>query len=186
LLDHYLPEYDEVEHHSIYINAAPDHTYQSMLTAPLASSAIVRLLLWLRDLPSALLGKSCDTAHDETGTILDMIGNGFFLVDEHPGREIVLGAIGRFWTLRGGGATIATIEDLQKPLAPGTAVALWNFRVVRQGHGSVVHTETRVKCADESARRSFRRYWILIAPFSALIRKRILEAVKDAAESISP
>jgi hypothetical protein len=178
-----LREYDEAEHHSIHVNASPEQTYQSMLVTPLGSSPIVRALIRLRDLPSAVLGKSCDSPNRETGTILDMIGNGFFLVDEHAGREIVIGTIGRFWSLRGGGTANATAEDLQHPLPPGTAVALWNFRVVRKAPGAILHTETRIKCADDSARRSFRRYWMFVAPFSALIRKKILESVKYEAES---
>jgi hypothetical protein len=113
--------------------------------------------------------------------VLDLIGNGFFLVDEQPGREIVLGTIGRFWKLRGGKTSGATAEDLEYPPPAGAAAAVWNFRVARYAHGTRIHTETRVRCADDDARRSFRRYWRIVGPFSALIRRRMLESIKREA-----
>lgn len=185
LLDHYLPRFDVIEHHSIYVDTSPEEAYQAVLRTPLASSAIVRVLLRLRALPSVLRGDDCRDPGEYT-TLLDTIGNGFFFVDEHPGREIILGTIGQFWRLRGGTNGDATVEALDAPLPPGSAVALWNFRVARYAHGSVVHTETRVLCADDAARRSFKRYWLFIGPFSALIRRKMLEAVKYEAETREP
>jgi hypothetical protein len=38
-------------------------------------------------------------------------------------------------------------------------------------------TETRVLLTDEASRRAFARYWLLIRPFSGLIRRRWLAAV---------
>jgi hypothetical protein len=37
--------------------------------------------------------------------------------------------------------------------------------------------ETRVALTDEQSRRRFRRYWLLIGPFSALIRRLALRQV---------
>ncbi|MDQ6716912.1 MAG: hypothetical protein M3Z17_01050 [Gemmatimonadota bacterium] len=183
LLDHYMPEYDKSEHHSISIDAPPDATYQALLSAPIGSSIRVQVLLRLREFPSRLSGRHCDDdVNPRTASVLDLVGNGFFLVDEQPGREIILGKLGQFWRPRGGSAP--KYETIDAPLEPGTAAALWNFRVARNGAGSVVHTETRIRCADDSARRSFSRYWFLIAPFSGFIRKQMLKSIRDAAESI--
>ena len=44
------------------------------------------------------------------------------------------------------------------------------------GAGSNLHTETRVLAADRRARRLFRAYWLVIRPFSGLIRRRWLRA----------
>jgi hypothetical protein len=38
-------------------------------------------------------------------------------------------------------------------------------------------TETRVVCADPAARRRFALYWLLIKPFSAWIRRDMLQAI---------
>jgi hypothetical protein len=48
-----------------------------------------------------------------------------------------------------------------------------------------VHTETRIKCADEKARKSFRLYWRIIAPFSAFIRRQMLQSIKYEAEELA-
>jgi hypothetical protein len=51
--------------------------------------------------------------------------------------------------------------------------------------GSVLSTETRVAAADRGARLAFRAYWLLVGPFSALIRRRWLRAAAIAAANRS-
>ena len=46
--------------------------------------------------------------------------------------------------------------------------------------GALLSTETRVAAVDAPARRAFRGYWLAIAPFSALIRRRWLAAAERA------
>ena len=43
-------------------------------------------------------------------------------------------------------------------------------------------TETRIALTDEAARRAFRRYWLVVRPFSGLTRRLLLRAAKRAAE----
>lgn len=140
----------------------------------------------LRELPARALGRCKPAREAGSATLLDLIKHEFFLVDEHPGREIVLGTIGKFWTLQGGGMENFTAGDLEEPLPRGTAAAVWNFRVARDAHGSIIHTETRVRCADSSARLKFRLYWTFVGPFSGLIRSRMLQSVKEAAKDVPP
>jgi hypothetical protein len=42
-----------------------------------------------------------------------------------------------------------------------------------------------VRCTDEGSRRAFRRYWLLVGPFSALIRRLWLREVRRAAERLA-
>ncbi|TMM12953.1 MAG: hypothetical protein E6F98_07205 [Actinobacteria bacterium] len=46
--------------------------------------------------------------------------------------------------------------------------------------GAFLFTETRVQALDARARRAFRRYWLVVGPFSALVRKRWLAAAERA------
>jgi len=39
---------------------------------------------------------------------------------------------------------------------------------------AIVTMETRVRCTDQNSRRRFRRYWLLVGPFSHLLRKTAL------------
>ena len=78
-----------------------------------------------------------------------------------------------------------TWRRFREPSPPGTAKAAWNFAVGKSSDGiTELRTETRVLCADLVTRRRFRAYWTLIRPFSGLIRKEMLAAVRSAAESI--
>jgi hypothetical protein len=44
------------------------------------------------------------------------------------------------------------------------------------GGGSLVSTETRILAVDAHAKRWFGRYWLVVRPFSGLIRRRWLRA----------
>ena len=57
-----------------------------------------------------------------------------------------------------------------------------NLRSFTQ-EGSLVATETRVRCTDAASLRSFRRYWRVIRPFSGLVRREALRAIRRTAES---
>jgi hypothetical protein len=58
---------------------------------------------------------------------------------------------------------------------PGLAKIATSIRVDPYGaHSSVLTMETRVAVTDEASRRRFRRYWLLIGPFSTLIRRMAL------------
>jgi hypothetical protein len=62
-----------------------------------------------------------------------------------------------------------------------------DFRAERIPGGSRLTTETRVKAMDARARRAFRLYWLVIGPFSALLRRRWLAAViASAKRSFAP
>jgi hypothetical protein len=50
------------------------------------------------------------------------------------------------------------------------------------GAGSILSTETRVHTTPRS-HRAFRLYWLVVGPFSALIRRRWLRAVARAAHA---
>ena len=56
---------------------------------------------------------------------------------------------------------------------PGWAKMILNFRAA----AGELTTETRVLLTDDGSRRAFRRYWLVIRPFSGVIRRRWLAAI---------
>jgi hypothetical protein len=55
---------------------------------------------------------------------------------------------------------------------PGFAKIATSLRVDPYGNRSSILTmETRVAVTDDASRLRFRRYWLLVGPFSALIRR---------------
>jgi hypothetical protein len=100
-----------------------------------------------------------------------------FTVVERRRDEVIIAALGRPWAP--GGRRAPRMAAQADPAAffagfaePGWAKMIVNFRV----EDGAVTTETRVWLTDERSRRAFARYWLLIRPFSGLIRRRWLAA----------
>ncbi len=189
LLDDYLPEFDVRTSYATRIAASPASVYASLWTANFDHWGVTRALYAVRTLPSfpARPRETWRRFRDELlrkrFTLDGMLSEGFALLEERPGEELVLGTVGRFWRARG--ELCATSPDRFRAPAPsGTAKAAWNFEVgIRADGATELRTETRVLCADVATRRRFRAYWMLIRPFSGLIRQEMLAAVRSAAES---
>jgi hypothetical protein len=101
-------------------------------------------------------------------------------------REIVYGGIGRPWVLTGRGQVpldgadpIVSFVDFNRP---GYAKMAFNFAV----DGDQLTTETRVFLSDTRARRSFAAYWLVIRPFSGLIRREWLAGIVRRAARTGP
>jgi hypothetical protein len=179
LIDRFLPEYDEVEHHEAAVDAPADRTYRAVKEIDLARSPVVLALLAARGLPHLFTGA---VKPKRRLTLDDIIESGFVVLAEEPNRELVLGIVGKFWQLSSGVHRIEPDEFVDFD-TPGYAKAVWDFVVSeRAGGGSTVTTETRIVSTD-GARRKFSWYWRLIGPFSALIRRVVLGQIKRDAES---
>ena len=189
LLDDYLPEFDVRADYAARIAASPARVYASLWTANFDYWGVTRALYAVRTLPSFLAQpretwrRFRDELFQKPFTLDGMLSEGFTLLKERPAEELVLGTVGRFWRARG--ELCATSPDrFRSPSPSGTAKAAWNFEVsIRADGATELRTETRVLCADAATRRRFRAYWMLIKPFSGLIRREMLAAVRSAAES---
>jgi hypothetical protein len=182
LIDHHLPQAEFAERHALRVHAPPERAYAAARRLDMSGSLLVRALFGLRSLPALFSGKRL-RADGGLGTSMDrLLRNGFVLLDERPPHEFVLGLAGRFWTPAGGIERIHPAEFAVFD-KPGMAVAAWNFTVLPTDEGSLVATETRVRCTDDDARRSFRRYWRVVRPFSGMIRMEALRAIRRSAES---
>lgn len=164
LIDRFLPRYDVSEHHATRVGASAERIYDVIRHGELATHPVVRALLFLRG-----MGRRPRT----TFSLELFLQEGFTLVAEDRPREIVLALEGPFWRA----ACKVRPPQFDQPVPSGSARAAWNFHV---GEG-VVSTETRVLCADD-ARAKFRLYWLFIRPFSGLIRRMMLRAIRREAE----
>ncbi len=93
--------------------------------------------------------------------------------------ELVVVGVGRFWRLDGGLRRITACEFPAFD-EPGWAKVAFNFRAA----GGELSTETRIRATDPASRRKFGRYWRLVMPGSALIRRDWLRAARK--ESLQP
>jgi len=62
--------------------------------------------------------------------------------------------------------------------------AVANFRVEPSGDGACIATETWVETRGWRANILFRAYWLIVGPFSGLIRRELLRAAKRLAETV--
>ena len=188
LLDSFMPEYDARSSHAVRISASPERVYACLRTADFDHWGLTRALYALRTVPALVIAPR-ETWRRVSGalrqrqlTLEDVLAGGFTLLAERPGEELVLGTVGRFWRASGELRPV-TPAAFREPAPPGTAKAAWSFMVNRRPGGAELRTETRVLCADAAARRRFRAYWLLVRPFSGLICREMLAAVRSAAES---
>jgi hypothetical protein len=180
LIDEFLPVHHASEHHEIVVPAPAAHIYAAIWEADLAASIVVKLLFALRSLPRLVTDPASFPVVARV-TLREIVRRGFCLLGEEPGREVLLGVCGRFWTPTGDVVPTDPVR-FREPLPAGMARAAWNFAVSKQGpHRGLLTTETRVLCGDAAALRSFRRYWLVVGPFSGLIRGHMLRSIRDAA-----
>ena len=169
-IDHFLPRYDIMARYETTVQASVKRTYAAARHLDMRRSTSIRMLYRLRGMPAKGL------------TLDGMIDTGFVLLADAAGQEIVLGLVGRFWAPSGylekvDAAGFAAFHQ------PGLAKAAFNIAFTPLSDASSrVTTQTRVYCPDNTSRRRFRRYWMLISPFSGWIRKEWLKIIKARAE----
>ncbi len=170
LIDNFAPSYDVRSRYEVDIHAPLERVYAATRNLDMGRSWIVRGLYLLRGLPTTML------------TLDEMLKWGFVLLADVPCQEIVFGLIGRFWTTSAG-VRIISADGFAGFDEPGYAKATANIAFTLLDLGVVrVSTETRVSCVDDDSRRNFRLYWLLIGPFSGLIRREWLILIKQGAE----
>jgi hypothetical protein len=175
LIDDFLPSYDVRERHHTIVRAPVDKVYAAVRQLDLSQAKLSMFLLRLRGIPTGISAPSCFTLDD-------FLKMRFILLAEKPNEELLLGVVGRFWTLSGELRRLDS-EGFRKFNEPGFAKATWNFSLSEQSDSSVLlETETRVHCTNDASRRRFRLYWFVIGAFSGLIRLEVLRAVKQNAE----
>jgi hypothetical protein len=177
LIDSALPRYDVSEKHAVEVRAPVDEVYAAVRRCDLGRAKIAMLLMRLRGLPAGLPVPS-------RLTLDDFLRAGFILLGERPNRELLLGLVGRFWTMSGELRRLeaAGFRDFDEP---GFAKAAWNFSLTGRPDKTVLlETETRVYCPDAASRRRFRLYWLFVGPFSGLIRREALRAIRRNAEEV--
>jgi hypothetical protein len=176
--------YDVHTTHTIRINASANRVYNASRKFDLSCSPVIRILFFLRSLPALLWSVKKSKTNSLGNTLDGLLSNGFILLEENPPNEIVLGLVGKFWTLSGCIQRM-TPDALAAFNDAGYAKAVWNFHLEEQADGStLLSTETRVQCTDDVSRKKFLRYWFIVGPFSGLIRKEMLRTIKQQAESV--
>ena len=163
-LDEFLPDFDVRERHARVVAAAPEEALAAALAVRTGSDPLTRLLLRARGMRGT------------GGTMREFFArHGFEVLRDEP-TQFVAGAAGAPWRPRGG---LRPWSDA----GPGMVRMAFELRADPHPEGARLFTETRVAAADDAARRAFRRYWLVVGPFSSLIRRRWLAAASRAIDA---
>ncbi len=184
LLDDLMPTYEFNEVHRIRIHASPGAVYVALKEVTPGEMPLVRVLFGLRSLPAHLMGHQGLPTRKTEPLYAQMLNGGFVSLGEVPGEELVVGVVGQMWKLRGDtpAPRITGKHAFVAFNAPGFAKGAMNFALRQVDDGAELTTETRVQTTDSGAHHGFARYWRVIRPGSAAIRRSWLRAVKRRAE----
>ena len=177
-LDELMPVWQFGEYHTIDVDAPPARAYEAMRAVTADEIRLFRTLTWIRrggrELPESILNAGKNKPLIDVAT-----QSGFVTLADDAPRELVIGTVVK----RPAGSRMTLNRDaFSRPLPPDYALAAMNFRVTpNSSGGSTVSTETRVHANSDAAARSFARYWRVIYPGSALIRRMWLRAIKRRA-----
>ena len=181
--------------HADVFRATPAQCYLVASELDLFRTPWIRTLIGIRGLPQrvarTLRGRGTATtleASRSTFRFRDMVDMGWISLGETPGVELVLGQVGRPWK----GVAVSTHvpttpEQFRSFDEPGFAKIATSLRVDPYGNASSILTmETRVAITDDTSRRRFRRYWLVIGPLSSLIRRLALRLLATEFRRTTP
>jgi hypothetical protein len=178
-LDQFIPEYEAVERHATRVAAPVGIAFEAACEMNIQQSAIVRAIFRTRAL---VLGSESGREARLLGLVEQARAWGWGVLAEHPGREIVFGGVTQPWLANPAFRALPPAE-FRGFDEPGYVKIAWTLRADPIGATkSIVRTETRVATTDLRSRAKFRRYWSLVRPGTALIRRLGLRLVKTEAE----
>jgi hypothetical protein len=179
-LDEFIPVWQFSERHTIRVAASPERVFDAVRLVRANEISLFKTLTWIRrggrKAPESILN-----AGDSAPLLEVATRNGFVYLANDAPQELVIGTV---VVAPPGQRGPLTPQTFKAQLPPGFALAAMNFVVTPDGpNASIVSTETRVFANDPESRRKFARYWRVIYPGSAIIRRMWLRAVKRRATS---
>lgn len=184
LIDRFIPDPDFQESRDLSVEAVPAEVLNAIKSADL-KDPVINTLFAVRDLPNRVarrLGGEPGVPENLAFPNIPDVGPGWVRLGEEEGRELVLGAIGKFWR-RDYGARTFEPEEFAAFDEPGYLKLAVSSRVEPVGYDqSRLHYEARVEATDDEARRQFVRYWKVISPGNDVIVRRALQRIKAEAE----
>ena len=170
-IQHYLPNPRHVETNRIFVKAKPAEAWEAARHFDAAAIPWVRALFDLRTLPDRLRGRQPKDEKISVG--VDQVtseGKGFKLLQEIPGREVVIGSVGQFWHLN---IPFAAVEpdDFRDFKTPGWGKLAWAISVEPYLDGSTISLELRTTATDQDSWQKLNNYYRVIGIGSRLIRE---------------
>lgn len=178
-IDDFLPEYSFNEYHEVKIKASPEKVKYALQTTGVKDIPAAHLLMKIRGIAG---DKESDKvtnnqADPETLTTPDF---NFFVVDSTEFFSFMMIKA----TAKTPPPEIKTPKQFLDFNDPGYVKVAFNFRLISLENGqTLLTTETRNQPITQKDRCHFGRYWRIIYPGSAIIRRVWLDTLAKKAES---
>lgn len=169
-LDTVLPRWHHHECHQVAVGAPSAVVLRAAQDLTWAEVPMFRALMSLRFLRS-------DISAQESTVLEVMIEDGFDVLDRSDD-HLVFGQVLRTVGASKGRVPVDGAAGFAAFDQPGHVKIAFDFRVA----GPALTTETRVFATDPRSRRRFTAYWLLIRPFSGLIRHEWLRGIRRRAQ----
>lgn len=191
MIDGLMPAWDATVVRHEVVDAPPGDVWDALRDLDLAEvgagAPVAQALMALRGLPEVVVRRVRGLPAAPPPERLPLVEPeriGWIMLGERTGRELVIGAVGRFWTPSIRWRDDVPADGFATFDEPGYAAIAWGFTLRPYGVGrTLLTTECRTHATDPAARRGFLRYWRLVGPFAAYIIGLSPRAVKRRAEA---
>jgi hypothetical protein len=189
LLDGVLPDFRFTRLERTAIAAPPGAVFDAARELDLLGvhSPLFDAVMWVRVLPDKLRNRTPPPLPQvRVADVFDLAAKGeqqpWVPLGEDPGRELVLGAVGKVWRPSIEWRRIEP-EGFTGFDEPGWAKIAASFVVHPYGTQRTLLTyEARTACTDPESTARFMRYWPLVSAGVGMVLRAKLKAVKEAAE----
>ena len=171
-----LPSPRHTETIRIFVKANPEQAWETVRHFDMAAVPWVRFLFRIRTAADVLFSpEQAAEQHQHIG--VDQIASNnksFKILSEQPGKEVVVGAIGKFWQIDIPFNEFRQ-EDFPDFQEAGWGKVAWALTVEPYLQGSTISMELRITATDKKSWNNLWRYYRLIGPFSYQIRRSMMK-----------
>lgn len=187
LCERFLPDDDVRLVRSITVDASSQQTFEAIRPARIGDDQVLAAASWLQELPERALSffqrQEPEPEMSSETTIGDLLEADYVIpLAEEPGREVLVGAVGRFWN------PMEVLESVDREAfhtydEPGSAKAVVSLSLhERHEDTCLLVLEARAKGTDASGRLRLRRWAQFVKPVAGLLARRALDVIRARAE----
>jgi len=184
-IQNYLPHPHHVETMRIFVQAQPQDAWNLARHYDMSSVPWVRFLFNLRTIADIFHRDKPE--HHDTRIGLDQIaanGKGFMIIYEEPGKEVIVGAVGKFWHVDIPFKELRA-EEFRDFDEPGWGKLAWAITIEPYLNGSTVGFELRTTATDQESWKKLNVYYHIIGSFSKLIRHTLMNHLEKELGSLA-